>query len=396
MAGWGQPRLERTFRDFVDQAPLAIVITTAEGQIAATNREAESLFGYSREELLGKPIEVLMPMRFRQGHVSLRDHYVRDPEAPSLMAAREISALRSDGREFPVEIHLKRMATPEGLFVFSTIVDITNRKRNECQATAEAIADRTTVLSEANAVLQRSNLDLQQFAYIASHDLQEPLRKMASFSELLQKKYSGQLDEDGERYIHYIVDGALRMRTMIRDLLSFARLEQQPVKATKQSLNQVVDAAFENLATNIQETGASVTRDELPDAVVDPDLVTQVFQNLIANAIKFRRAEVPPRVHISAASKGAGWTISVRDNGLGIEPQYFEQIFLAFKRLHSHAQIPGTGIGLAICRQIVERHGGTLTLESTPGEGSVFIVYIPQQGVLSHESVASESAPAHG
>lgn len=380
MASWGRPRLEHTFGDFFEQAPLAIVIVDAAGRIVFTNRESETLFGYSREALLGKPIEVLMPMRFRAGHLTRRENYIRDPGAPELIVGRELSGLRSDGCELPVEIHLKRVVTAEGLFVFSAIIDITERKRDEQQALAVEVADRTAALSQANVALSRSNLDLQQFAYIASHDLQEPLRKMASFSELLGKKYAGSLDEDGERYLHYIIDAALRMRNMIRDLLSFARIEEQPLRLAESSLNEIVDAAAENLATTIQETGAVVTRDELPQLQLDGELMVQVFQNLLANAIKFRREEVPPRVHVSAASDGQFCNIAVRDNGLGIEPQYFEQIFVAFKRLHSHSQIPGTGIGLAICQQIVERHNGTLTVESRLGEGSVFTLRIPQHG----------------
>jgi light-regulated signal transduction histidine kinase (bacteriophytochrome) len=203
---------------------------------------------------------------------------------------------------------------------------------------------------------------------------------MASFSELLGKKYAGTLDEDGERYLHYIIDAALRMRTMIRDLLSFARIEQQQLRPQMTSLNQLVDVAIENLAVSIDECGAVVTREELPDALVDGDLLTLVFQNLIANAVKFRRPDVPPRIQVSSESDGRYWQLAVRDNGLGIESCYFEQIFVAFKRLHSHAQIPGTGIGLAICQQIVERHGGELTVASLPGEGSVFTIRIPQQG----------------
>jgi len=392
MASLGPSRPDHPIREFVDQAPLAIVVVDAGGQIVLINRETETLFGYSRESILGKPVEVLMPMRFRREHVERREAYVRNPDARDFRAPRELSGLRSDGREIQLEIRLKRIYTAEGPFVFSAIFDLAERGRDERQAGAE-LADRP--LSEAIA-LARANLDQQQFAYMASHDLQEPLRKMASFSELLEKKYAGQLDADGERYLRYIVESALRMRTMIRDLLDFARLEHQSLKPRMMNFEEIVDTVIENLAVSVEESGAVITRDALPQMPVDGELMAHVVQNLIANAIKFRRPEVPPQVHISAAAEGNFWNIAVRDNGRGIDPAQFEQIFVPFKRLHSHAQIPGTGIGLAICKQIVERHGGSLSVESEPGKGSVFTIRISQTGAPAGEPAAAGPAHAKG
>jgi len=247
--------------------------------------------------------------------------------------------------------------------VLVSIEDVTERKRAE--------AERDALVAE----LTRSNEELERFAYVASHDLQEPLRMVASYSQLLARRYEGKLDEKADRYIRYAVEGAARMQVLINDLLAYSRVgragERRPVEA-----GEVLADALQRLEFAVGHAGASVSADPLPRVLAEPTELLQVFQNLLSNALKFRRDE-PPRVHVSAARQGGRWVISVADNGLGIEPGYFERVFVVFQRLHPAAAYPGTGIGLAICKKIVERTGGRIWVESTPGVGSTFFFSLP-------------------
>jgi two-component system, chemotaxis family, sensor kinase Cph1 len=221
---------------------------------------------------------------------------------------------------------------------------------------------------------------LQQFAYIASHDLQEPLRMVANFTQLLADRYGDKLDRDAKDFIGYAVEGAIRMQTLLLDLLALSRVGTRGQDFEAVRLDEPLGSALENLRFAIQEAGATVSHDDLPAVMADSSQIVQVFQNLIGNAVKFRSAE-PPRVHVSAVRTGDEWTFSVRDNGIGFEPQYAERIFSAFQRLHTRDEYPGTGIGLAICKKIVERHHGRIWAESKPGSGSTFDFTIPAAGV---------------
>jgi PAS domain S-box-containing protein len=229
----------------------------------------------------------------------------------------------------------------------------------------------------AEEELARSNRELQQFAYVSSHDLQEPLRMISSFVQLLEKRYKGKLDQDADEFIGYIVEGALRMQRMIQDLLTFSRVQTQGAEFARIETGQVFEKAVFNLRVLIEETGAVVTKDELPTVMGDETQLIQLFQNLIDNAIKFHRVEENPKVHISAQRKGNNWEFSVKDNGIGIDPRYFDRIFIIFQRLHSREAYEGTGIGLAVCIRIVERHGGRIWVESEPGRGSIFHFSLP-------------------
>jgi signal transduction histidine kinase len=219
--------------------------------------------------------------------------------------------------------------------------------------------------------LARSNRDLEQFAYVASHDLQEPLRMVATYTQLLAERYQGKLDENADKYIHYAVDGALRMQTLVKDLLAFSRVGrlQQPPQDTDCSL--VVRSVMANLQAAVAETGARITYQALPILVADQSELLQLFQNLIGNAIKFRGPE-PPEIRITAKKRKKEWLFSVEDNGIGIAPQHAEDVFVIFKRLHAREEYPGSGIGLAICKKIVEHNQGRIWVESRPGQGSAF------------------------
>jgi signal transduction histidine kinase len=224
--------------------------------------------------------------------------------------------------------------------------------------------------------LQRSNQDLEQFAYVASHDLQEPLRMVASYTELLAQRYEGELDAKAQSYIHYAVDGATRMQGLINDLLTYSRVNTQGRPLEPTDLHVVLGEALRNLASAIRESRAIVTNDDLPSMRVDPVQLQQVFQNLIGNAIKFR-GKASPHIHVSAREEGDEWLFSVKDNGIGIDAKHAEKLFVIFQRLHTREEYPGTGIGLAVCKRIVERHGGRIWFESEPGKGSTFYFTLP-------------------
>src|SRR5258708_1300143 len=233
------------------------------------------------------------------------------------------------------------------------------------------VAERTAELAERAKELERSNMELQQFAYVASHDLQEPLRTIASFTQLLAKRYSDKLDDKAREFINFAVDGSKRMQTLINDLLVYSRVGTQgnPCAATR--CDAMLDRILKNLKISIESSGAVITRGPLPVVIGDEGQLAQLFQNLLTNAMKFRGAGVP-RIHISASAEGARWKFMVRDNGIGISPEHQDRIFVIFQRLHTKTQYPGTGIGLAISKKVVERHGGRIWIEPTPGGGSTF------------------------
>ena len=240
-------------------------------------------------------------------------------------------------------------------------------------------ADLERRVEQRTVALRRSNEDLQQFAYVASHDLQEPLRMVASYTELLKRRYHGKLDGDADQFIDYAVDGVKRMSALIRDLLAYSRAGETPAEKVRElNPEDTLDTVLQNLKVTIGDVGATITHDPLPPIEFDPMRLSQLFQNLLANAMKYR-GERQPVVHIAARKNGSETQFSISDNGIGIDPQYAEQIFGIFKRLHGR-EYEGTGIGLAMCKKIVERQGGRIWVESKPGEGSTFFFTVPDHG----------------
>jgi PAS domain S-box-containing protein len=344
----------------LDATPDASVIVDGEGRIARVNAATERLFGYGRKEMLGQPVELLLPERFHRGHVQHRAGYLAAPHPRPMGTDLDLYARRKDGSEFPVEISLSPLETAEGTLTISAIRDVTERKRGE------------EALEESNRELARSNAELEQFASIASHDLRSPLNTIGGYAQLVAMRYKGKLDADAEEFLAFIVDAVQRMQQLIDDLLSYARVGTQASPPAPVDCAALVDEVTGQLRAAIAESGAVVTHHGLPTVSVQASQLGQVFQNLIANAITFR-GEVLPQVTVSAQRRGKEWLFMVQDNGIGIDPAQAERIFVPFQRLHTREEYPGTGIGLAVCKKIVERHGGRIWVESEPGRGARFL-----------------------
>lgn len=285
----------------------------------------------------------------------------------------EVSFNRSDGKAFTLLLNVSPLhdSTAKVIGYVITLIDITERKSGEKQLRAA-----NTELEQRAQALAGSNAELQKFAYVASHDLQEPLRTITSYSQLIQKRYGGKLDEKADRYLNFVSDAAIRMQQLIEDLLSYSRVSTEERALQRTDCAQILAQVLANLDAAIVQSKALVTWDPMPTLNAEPSQLVELFQNLISNAIKFQGTE-QQRVHIGATREGEEWVFCVRDNGIGIDPQYSERIFIIFQRLHTREQYRGTGIGLAICKRIIERHNGRIWLESAPMKGAAFFFTLP-------------------
>jgi len=351
----------RYSRTLIETSLDALVTISAEGEITDVNTATEKITGLSRERLIGSDFSDYFtePEMARAGYLKV---FAEGQVTDYPLAVRHTSGAIT---EVLYNASVYRNEQGNVLGVFAAARDITDRKRAEDK------------LRGVRAELERSNKDLEQFASTASHDLQEPLRMVASYTQLLGERYEGQLDEKAKKYIAYAVDGAIRMQRLVNDLLTYSRVSTRgnPIEPTDS--HSILGEAIRNLATTIEESKAIVTNEELPMVRADASQLVQLFQNLLANAIKFRGEDFP-RVHVSAQDEGCEWVFSVRDNGIGIDRQYADRIFVIFQRLHTRQEYPGTGIGLAVCKRIVERHGGKIWFESEPGKGSTFFFTVPK------------------
>lgn len=340
----------------LDGAPLPIVVLDRENRVRLWNQAAVETFGWTSEEVSGRP----SPLVGADG----RPIFGRPSQSEP--GDEEYRTVTRSGRAIELFVASSPTYGPDGRVDGRMLVceDITARKRAEEQ------------LARYADDLYRSNAELENFAYIASHDLREPLRMVRSFTQLLADRYSGQLDEDADKYIHFAVDGATRMEGLIKALLEYSRLDGVAAEPTPVASGEIVERVLAILDPLIDEAGATVTFDTMPTVYGDPDQLLRVFQNLIGNALKFRRDE-PARVHVSTYRDGDQQVFSVADNGIGIDPEYFDRIFVIFKRLHGPGEFGGTGMGLAICKKIIERHGGRLWVESEVGAGSTFYFSLP-------------------
>jgi PAS domain S-box-containing protein len=363
--------LRAKYRDVLEASLDAMVVVNAAGAIVLVNGQTDTRFGYDAGELIGQPVTNIIPEGIADRLPDFDLHSARVAFAGETGTDEEVIGRRKDGSEFPVEIMLSPLAIAEGIFITAVIRDISVRKAAEIEIRLKVDE------------LKRSNEELGHFAYIASHDLQEPLRMVASYTQLLSKRYKGRLDADADEFIGFAVDGASRMQRLIEDLLAFSRVASDGNDLLDTSSEYALEQALMNLHEAIKDSGAVVTHDPLPRVQADDTQLVQLFQNLIGNAIKYQNPGAP-QIHVSATKQGrTRWSFAIRDDGMGIDQQYFERIFGMFQRLHKRGEFSGTGMGLAICKKIVERHGGSLTVESRPGLGSTFSFDLASTGSRS-------------
>ncbi|MFP3975755.1 MAG: sensor histidine kinase [Chloroflexota bacterium] len=352
---------EEKYRNLVERANDGICIIQDE-TFQFVNQQLAQIWGGSPEEMIGIPFsQYLHP----DSRTQVEEHYHRRLAGEEVPSIYEATILYKDGGTLEVEINAGVITYQGRAASLAFVRDISERKRAEKK------------LEEARADLERSNKELEHFAYIVSHDLQEPLRMVSSYMKLIEKRYNDVLDESGREFVYYAADGSRRMQELLNDLLSYCRVSTRGKPIQPVDCDAVLESVVVMLGMAIRDADARVTWDDMPQIVGDESQLVQLFQNLIANALKYRGNE-PPRIHISATEKHNEWLFSVQDNGVGIDPQFKERVFLIFERLHRQ-EYEGTGVGLAVCKKIVERHGGQIWLESEPGQGTTFHFTIPRR-----------------
>jgi PAS domain S-box-containing protein len=352
-------------RLIIDRAYDAFIAINTDGLITDWNRQAENMFGFSRQEVVGRRLsDTIIPPHLREAHERGLRRCLETGEGPVINRRIEITAQHRDGHEFPVELAVFPVEVGTDYSFCAFIHDITARKEAEKQ------------LHDTTAELARSNADLEQFAYLAAHDLREPLATVSSYVSMLAETHKGKFDANTDENLGFIVDAVQRMQTLIDDLLTYSRVGTQAGEVSSTHCGQVLERVLKDLQGVIDKSGAQITHGELPTIAVDPQQVAQLFQNLVGNAIKFR-GERQPRIHISAERRGHEWVFSVADNGIGIDMKFSDRIFGIFQRLNVPEADIGSGLGLAICKKIVERHGGRIWVESRLGEGSSFYFAMP-------------------
>ncbi len=366
---------ENRYRAIFENALAGILQTDASGRILRTNTALTQMLGYEPGELVGWQVLDMVHAEDRPETARLQAD-MNAGVIPSYV--QEKRYLTKSGGELWVKTSVTVLRDGQGRPVNWVAIIENMDQRHRSDERFQRLTDE----------LRRSNQELEQFSYVVSHDLQEPLRMVASFVSLLKRRYGGKLDHEADEYIQFAVDGAQRMQQMIVDLLDYSRVTRKGQPFEPVSLDQALADALNNLKMSIQDTGAQVTAEPLPQVLGDGSQMLRLFQNLVGNALKYRRPDEPPRIAIKARQVGLDWVVEVADNGIGIAPEYFERIFQIFQRLHGRGEYEGTGIGLAVCRRIVERHRGRIWVESVPGQGSRFLFTLPV------ESVRAQPAPA--
>jgi len=360
IANLGLKESEEQIQTIFKSAPNALVVMNEEGNIIRWNQKAEETFGWKAEEVTDKPMhEIIMPLRYRQMHLSGVKKFIETGVGPVLNKTLELAAIRKGNIEFPMEIRISYTRLKNKYVFIAFINDITERKKAE------------TELKQKTDELMHVNKELEQFVYVASHDLQEPLRTISNFAGLFEEEYSDKLDEDTNQYLKFIVDASSRMQNLIKDLLDFSRIGRKIVFEIIDS-NKILLEIIAEMGSSIKESNAKIKYPDLPSLKGNAVELKQLFQNLISNAIKFRKKDVPPEIEITAEEKETEYLFSVKDNGIGFEEEYKDKIFIIFQRLHNATEYPGTGIGLATCKKIVTQHNGRIWVESKLGEGSTF------------------------
>ena len=328
-----------------------------QGIVTSWNSGVENLLGYPEEEWIGKHASIIFTPEERAVDVCESEMRL----AQETGSATDIRWHRhKNGTEFFANGFMNALRDDHGVLI----------------GYAKIMSDETA-RKQLQDSLTESNSALEQFAYVASHDLQEPLRTMGAYAQMLTNQYQGKLDADADKFLNFIVSASVRMSVLVRDLLAYARTATEEERPSSITLDEDLEAALTHLDQAIKESEASVTHDPMPTLPVDRGQMVRLFQNLIGNAVKYRKPNEPPKIHVSAEQNGAEWVISIRDNGIGFDPQFASAIFRPFKRLHSAEEYPGTGVGLVICRRIVEAQRGRIWAESKPGEGTTFYFTLP-------------------
>ncbi len=366
---------------FFEFAGHGVVVSKADGLIVKVNSAAEQMFGYAKDELLNRRTEILVEERADPSYILLRREFLYPVKARSLGTGLELVAKCKDGKRFPVEIGLNPINTPEGQYTIAIIIDITNRKQQE-----ENLKKSHLNLQYYARELQASNFELENFAYVSSHDLLEPIRKIRAFGARLKSSESESMTIPGKEYLDRILNASDRMESLVNDLLTFSRLSTRSQPFIQVDLNVILKEVMNDLEVSIENTGTRITAGELPTIEAEPTQMRQLFQNLIANAIKFRKDAEPPVIKISCAKSThetgrESYDISFADNGIGFDEKYKDKIFNIFQTLAGR-KYEGSGLGLAICRKIAIRHGGNIVAKSATNIGSVFIVSLSAKQVL--------------
>ena len=336
---------------------VAMFLATPDARISTWNRGVENVFGYTEQEWVGQHVSIIFTEEDREAGV----------------VEQELRTAAEQGRCVDIRWHRQK----GGSRVYMTgVLKALRDEKGDLIGYSKVFLDDTPRKHLEDA-LTRSNADLQQFAFVASHDLQEPLRTISGFAELLSLRYRGKLDAEADKVLSFMVEAAKRMSKLIADLLAYSQVSQEESGATSVHLDDDLEAAKSLLRATIETTGAEITHEPLPNVELDRNQMVRLFENLLGNALKFRKPGEPPRIHVSAERQRNEWVVRVADNGIGFAPEEAKTIFAPFKRLHSMREYPGSGIGLAACKRIVERYGGHIGAESKPGEGATFWFTLP-------------------